>query len=106
MPIRDRLFLTGALRSDQNSAFGTNFQRVYYPKVSLSWQISGRRLLPARRHLQPRQQPAPASRARRIRRATGSDDALQTFNAGSSSIKLTDAPTETYNQIGNDSLRA
>ena len=38
--ISDRLFLTAAVRSDQNSAFGTNFQRVFYPKASLSWIIS------------------------------------------------------------------
>src|SRR6185312_2386319 len=38
--LRDRLFLTGALRTDQNSAFGTNFQHVIYPKVSASWVIS------------------------------------------------------------------
>ena len=31
--IRDRLFLTVAVRTDQNSAFGTNFQRVFYPKA-------------------------------------------------------------------------
>lgn len=38
--LRDRLFLTVAARSDQNSAFGTNFQRVIYPKASLSWILS------------------------------------------------------------------
>ena len=32
--IRDRLFLTAAVRTDQNSAFGTKFQRVVYPKLS------------------------------------------------------------------------
>ncbi|HEY0996276.1 MAG TPA: SusC/RagA family TonB-linked outer membrane protein [Gemmatimonadaceae bacterium] len=37
---RDRLFLTAAVRSDQNSAFGTNFQRVFYPKASASYIIS------------------------------------------------------------------
>jgi TonB-linked SusC/RagA family outer membrane protein len=37
---RDRLFLTAAVRSDQNSAFGTNFQRVFYPKASASYLIS------------------------------------------------------------------
>ena len=31
--IRDRLFLTGAVRTDQNSAFGTDFQSVWYPKA-------------------------------------------------------------------------
>src|SRR5206468_2983935 len=38
--LRDRLFLTVAARSDQNSAFGTNFQNVLYPKASLSWLMS------------------------------------------------------------------
>jgi TonB-linked SusC/RagA family outer membrane protein len=37
---RDRLFLTGGLRADNNSSFGANFKRVYYPKVSASWVIS------------------------------------------------------------------
>ncbi len=38
--LRDRLFLTAAIRTDQNSAFGTDFQHVYYPKVSASWVVS------------------------------------------------------------------
>ena len=33
----DRLFLTGALRVDDNSAFGADFRSAYYPKVSGSW---------------------------------------------------------------------
>src|SRR5438270_4108124 len=37
---RDRLFLTGGIRSDNNSSFGANFKRVYYPKVSASWVVS------------------------------------------------------------------
>jgi TonB-dependent SusC/RagA subfamily outer membrane receptor len=36
----DRLFLTVGLRSDDNSAFGKDFDRVYYPKASLSWVVS------------------------------------------------------------------
>ncbi|HEX5438706.1 MAG TPA: SusC/RagA family TonB-linked outer membrane protein [Gemmatimonadaceae bacterium] len=36
----DRLYLTGGFRVDNNSAFGANFNRVYYPKVSASWVIS------------------------------------------------------------------
>ncbi|MBL8962053.1 MAG: SusC/RagA family TonB-linked outer membrane protein [Gemmatimonadetes bacterium] len=38
--LNDRLFLTAAVRSDQNSAFGTDFQRVFYPKFSASWLVS------------------------------------------------------------------
>ncbi|MDQ3949387.1 MAG: SusC/RagA family TonB-linked outer membrane protein [Gemmatimonadota bacterium] len=37
---KDRLFLTAALRSDDHSAFGANFDRVIYPKYSASWVVS------------------------------------------------------------------
>lgn len=37
---QDRIFLTAALRADDNSAFGENFDLVYYPKVSGSWVVS------------------------------------------------------------------
>ena len=37
---RDRVFLTAALRADDNSAFGEQFDRVYYPKAGLSWMAS------------------------------------------------------------------
>lgn len=36
----DRLFVTAAVRADDNSAFGQNFDRVYYPKFSVAWVIS------------------------------------------------------------------
>ena len=36
----DRLFVTGALRVDNNSAFGEEFKWVTYPKVSLAWVLS------------------------------------------------------------------
>ncbi len=37
---RDRLFVTGAVRADDNSSFGQDFDLVYYPKVSASWVVS------------------------------------------------------------------
>jgi TonB-dependent SusC/RagA subfamily outer membrane receptor len=37
---RDRMYLTGALRVDNNSAFGDKLKWVTYPKVSLSWVAS------------------------------------------------------------------
>lgn len=37
---RDLLFLTGAVRGDDNSAFGKNFDFVVYPKLSLSYVVS------------------------------------------------------------------
>lgn len=37
---RDRVFITGALRADDNSAFGENFDLVYYPKLHGTWVVS------------------------------------------------------------------
>ncbi|HEX6534783.1 MAG TPA: SusC/RagA family TonB-linked outer membrane protein [Gemmatimonadaceae bacterium] len=37
---KDRRYLTLALRSDKNSAFGEGFGRAYYPKASVSWVVS------------------------------------------------------------------
>jgi TonB-linked SusC/RagA family outer membrane protein len=37
---QNRLFLTGAVRGDDNSAFGKDYSAAYYPKVSASWVIS------------------------------------------------------------------
>ena len=36
----DRRFITLALRADDNSAFGSDFSLVTYPKVSASWVVS------------------------------------------------------------------
>src|SRR5690606_1019352 len=43
---RDRLFLTGAVRSDRNSAFGADFKTVFYPKFSASWVVSDEDFFP------------------------------------------------------------
>lgn len=43
----DRLFLNGALRSDRNSAFGADFETVFYPKLSASWVLSDEPFFPA-----------------------------------------------------------
>ena len=37
---KDRLFVTGAIRVDNNSAFGEDFKWVTYPKGSLSWVVN------------------------------------------------------------------
>jgi TonB-linked SusC/RagA family outer membrane protein len=48
---RDRLYLTGAARVDNNSAFGSEVKWVTYPKASVSWVASEepavRQLLPS-----------------------------------------------------------
>ena len=37
---RDKVFVTGAVRVDDNSAFGSDFSLVVYPKASLAWMVS------------------------------------------------------------------
>ena len=37
---RDRVYLTGAVRVDNNSAFGEDFKWVTYPKAGLSWVVT------------------------------------------------------------------
>ena len=100
--IRDRLFLTAAVRSDQNSAFGTNFQRVFYPKASASWLVSEEDFWKA---------PSWVT-SMRLRAAYGQSgvqpgplDALQYYTAGTSNINNADVATVTYASLGNVELK-
>ena len=43
---KDRLFLIGAVRGDDNSAFGVNYDFVVYPKFSASWIVSDESFFP------------------------------------------------------------
>ena len=36
----DRIFVTGAIRADDNSAFGSEFELETYPKLSATWVVS------------------------------------------------------------------
>ena len=100
--LRDRLFLTAAVRSDQNSAFGTAFQRVFYPKLSASWLLSDEEFWRA---------PSWVS-SMRLRAAYGQSgvqpgptDALLYYTAGTSNINNADVATVTFASLGNPDLR-
>jgi TonB-linked SusC/RagA family outer membrane protein len=43
---RDRVFLTGGVRNDRNSAFGSKERSVVYPKVQGSWVLSDEAFYP------------------------------------------------------------
>jgi TonB-linked SusC/RagA family outer membrane protein len=43
---RDRVYLSGAVRGDDNSAFGQDFSFIYYPSASLSWVIGEESFFP------------------------------------------------------------
>jgi hypothetical protein len=90
LALRERLFLTAAIRQDQNSAFGTRFQNIKYPKLSASWLLSDESFFPHPGWLD----------AFRFRTAFGASGvqpgataALQTFAPSTSQITTKDANT-------------
>src|SRR6266480_1281724 len=98
---RDRLFLTGALRMDNNSAFGSELNRVFYPKLSLSYVISEEPFfkLPAVDQLRLRAAWGQAGNA------PGPLDALRSYT---SSVVTTATGTSSalrYGSVGNPNLR-
>ncbi len=106
---RDRLFVTVAARTDQNSAFGTNFSRIVYPKASVSWIISDESFFPKFNWLNQF----------RLRSAYGASGvspggtvALRTYNASTANIASipgaaggTDTPGLLANALGNPNLK-
>ncbi|HXT17719.1 MAG TPA: SusC/RagA family TonB-linked outer membrane protein [Gemmatimonadaceae bacterium] len=100
--LRDRLFLTVAMRQDQNSAFGTNFQSITYPKASASWIASDEPFFPQYSWLNQ-------FRLRVAYGASGvqpgSTSAFVTFNAPVVSVNATDTPGLRANSLGNADLK-
>jgi len=100
--LRDRLFLTGAFRADNNSAFGTKTTVAIYPKASLSWVISEESFFPKPRFLNQL----------RLRTAfgqsgtsPGSNDALPFFAATSANIADQATPALIFSAVGNPNLK-
>ncbi|MGI8509438.1 MAG: SusC/RagA family TonB-linked outer membrane protein [Gemmatimonadaceae bacterium] len=100
--IADRIFFTGALRSDQNSAFGQNFGRITYPSASASWVVSDESFFPKTTLLN----------SLRLRGAIGESgrqpnfrDAITFFNAQTVSLNGTDVAGIVVGGTGNPNLR-
>ncbi|MHB2034240.1 MAG: SusC/RagA family TonB-linked outer membrane protein, partial [Gemmatimonadaceae bacterium] len=100
--LRDRLFLTLAVRTDQNSAFGTNFQRVIYPKASVSWILSDESFFPKFRWLDQF----------RLRSAYGASGvqpgptaSLVTYTPSTVNINTVDTPGLRADALGNSNLK-
>ena len=99
---RDRLFLTGSVRTDRNSAFGANYARVVYPSVSASWVASEESFFPK----------VAAVSQLRLRAAVGSSGqnpgylaAEQYYRPTTSIIQGADVPAFTIGGAGNNTLR-
>ena len=99
--LRDRLFLTAAFRYDQNSAFGTKFKGVAYPKFSASYNISDESFFPHNDYLN----------SMHLRLAYGASgvqpgatSALRTFQTNTTNI-VVDKTGLLANAIGNPALK-
>ena len=71
LAFRDRVFLSGAVRNDKNSAFGQNFGSINYPSVTLSWVINEEPFFPKTKPAGARA-PPPQPAARRATAAMAS----------------------------------
>ena len=99
--VRDRLFVTGAIRGDQNSAFGTDYKGVVYPSAQVAWVVSDETFFPQLSFLNEF----------RLRSAYGSSgvqpgaiSALRTFSASTVSL-TTDQTALLAAAIGNTKLK-
>ena len=98
----DRLFVTGAVRSDRNSAFGADFKTVFYPKLAVSWVVSEEAFFPAMAWLSQL----------RLRTAYGASgvqpgttDAVQAFAATATLGESGEVPALVFSTLGNRNLK-
>ena len=99
---RDRLFLTGALRADDNSAFGSDFGLVYYPAASVSWVISEESFFPRTDFLDQLRLRAAYGRSGQ---RPGFRQAVDFFDPVSVRVGGTDVPGITVGGTGNIQLK-
>lgn len=100
--INDRLFLTGAIRADDNSAFGNDFGLAYYPAASVSWVVAEEPWFPQFNALS----------LFRLRAAYGRSglrpgqlDAVRFFNPTPVTLRGVSVPGFTFGGAGNVNLR-
>ncbi len=99
---KDRLYLTAAVRSDKNSAFGKQFARVYYPKASVSYVLSDEAFFPKSDVLSSfRLRGAYGASGRQ----PGPNDAIPFLLSGVSNVDGTDAPGLFIGALGNATLK-
>src|SRR5256885_12229493 len=100
--IRDRLFFTGALRGDDNSAFGANFNFITYPKLSGSWVVSEEPFFPRWSFLSSLRVRAAWGKSGR---QPGPTDAVAFYSPVAVATNSTDAPGITDSILRNENLR-
>ena len=102
LSFNERLFITGAVRSDDNSAFGRDFNAVYYPKLSVSWVTSDEPFFPSIGWLnQLRLRAAYGASGRQ----PGTTDAVQYFSTTTAIAGGVESPGLIYSALGNSELK-
>jgi len=102
LAFNDRLFVTGAIRSDRNSAFGADFKTVVYPKLAVSWVMSDESFFPSLSWVDQL----------RLRSAYGASgvqpgtiDAVQYYSATAGRQESGDVPAVVFTTLGNRDLK-
>lgn len=100
--LNDRLFVNAAVRMDDNSAFGQDFDAIVYPKLGTSWVISEEPFFP---------QDLPYFSSLRLRAAWGASgaqpgptDALRFYNSTAVTVDGQDVVGVTIGELGNPDL--
>jgi hypothetical protein len=99
---RDKVFVTGALRTDRNNAFGRNFNRVYYPKAAVSWVLSEEEFFNTPGWLNNLRLRAAYGASGR---QPGANDAISFFTPSTSAVEGTDSPSLVFSSPGNAELK-
>lgn len=98
----DRLFLTAALRMDNNSVFGEEINRIFYPKASASWVISEEDFFDFRSVDQLRLRAAWGQAGN----APGPFDAIRTYSTSVATLEDgSTQPALRYSSFGNPDLK-
>jgi TonB-linked SusC/RagA family outer membrane protein len=100
--IHDRLFLTAAVRGDDNSAFGQSFDLITYPKFGASWVINEEPFFPQISFLNSLRLRAAYGRSGR---QPGPNEALTFFTPVAVATNNTDSPAITVGGLGDAGLK-
>lgn len=99
---KERLYLTLALRGDDNSAFGQDFSAAYYPKVGVSYVISDETFFPKASWLNNlRLRGALGASGRQ----PGSTDALAFYAPTTAAVDGVDKAAIVFSSSGNPTLK-
>jgi TonB-dependent starch-binding outer membrane protein SusC len=99
--LKDRLYLTGALRFDDNSAFGENFNATAYPKASVSWLVSEEPFFHAKAFNTLRLRAAYGASGQQ----PGTTDARRFFNAVAGKKDFVSTTGVSFGGLGNPNLK-